>query len=165
MHFGAVFIALIGFTIAMLLVPQFLGAAFRRNIEILSGSVRNIAQDRNALAGLAANDRDRAMELWEFLTQIEKDHRIKTIKWQKYVPYVSILIVIEVCVFALSSYYVSRGREVPGFVEDMAIVMVVLLVLVTLYAAYRVLRDNAHHTRYLHRYRDFMTRFRDDLVD
>lgn len=156
MHFGAVFIALIGFTIIMLIVPQFIQASLRRNIDILRDDVLRFAGNRKAPEPSGAGGVIKADELWTFLTYSEDSDQIKNIKLQKYAPLVSILVVLEVCVFAMTSYSVARGHRIPGFIEEMAIVMIFILVAITLLAAYKVLRNNARYNRYLCSYHEFM---------
>ena len=45
----------------------------------------------------------------------------------------------------MPSYSVARGHRIPSFVEEMAIVMIGILILVTLFSAFRVFRNNAHY--------------------
>jgi hypothetical protein len=156
MHFGAVFIALIGFTVTMFILPPYLQSVFQRDIDTLRGHVLRLGPKGASPA--------EAQSLFDALTRWEGDDRIRNIKWQKFMPYVSVLIVVEVCVFALSSYYVARGRDVPGFIEDMAIGMTVVLVLATMIGAYRILCDNAHYNRYLRSYRRYVALFPDEPV-
>ena len=159
MNFGTIFIALIGFTIAMLLVPQFIQTTYRRNIELLRDDIRRLGQSQPGFVdgGKEASDEDR--KRWDMLMHTDDDYLIRSIKGLKYVPLLSVLIVVEVCVFAVSSYKVSRGQRIPGFVEDMAIAMIVVLVLVTLYATYRVVCNNLYFNRYLRNYKKLKARF------
>ena len=83
MDFGTIFIALIGFTIAMLLLPQYLESTIENNIDLLKEDLRE-NQDISSL-GI---DRDtpefkQANALWKLLTHEERARKIKRIKRQK----------------------------------------------------------------------------------
>ncbi len=155
MHFGAIFIAVIGFSVAMLLIPQYLEAVFQRNVHILREEVLLKGFDAERFSGRPLETLQRAETLWRFLTQWEGDYAIRSVKRQKYAPFVSLLVVVEVIVFAYSSYIVARGREVPGVIEDLAVGLSIALALLTLYAGARIWRANAFFNRYLRYFKEY----------
>jgi len=155
MDFGTIFIALIGFTIAMLLFPQFLENSMHNNIDILKENL-NDEYDIH-LINRENEEYGRAMELWDSLMVDHKRARAKRIKQQKYVPYVSVLIVLEVTVFAYSSYKIARGQKMPGFIEDLVIGLAIVLVGLTIYTAYKTIKDNQFFGVYLSHYEEFVS--------
>ena len=159
MDFGTIFIALIGFTIAMLLLPQYLESTIENNIDLLKEDLRE-NQDISSL-GI---DRDtpefkQANALWKLLTHEERARKIKRIKRQKYVPYVTVLIVFELILFSYSSYKIARGQRMPGFIEDVVIVLSIMLIFLTIYTASRVIKRNRAFSDYLSAYEEYTERF------
>jgi hypothetical protein len=159
MDFGTIFIALIGFTIAMLLLPQYLESTIENNIDLLKEDLRE-NQDISSL-GI---DRDtpefkQANALWKLLTHEERARKIKRIKRQKYVPYVTVLIVFELILFSYSSYKIARGQRMPGFIEDVVIGLSIMLIFLTIYTASRVIKRNRAFSDYLSAYEEYTERF------
>ncbi|MGB0682850.1 MAG: hypothetical protein ACPGOV_09090 [Magnetovibrionaceae bacterium] len=156
MDFGTVFIALIGFSIALLMIPQFLDANIERNIELLKDDVLTNA----SLDQLPEAARGQLQTQWDSLIVNQRPERIKRIRQQKYVPFVSGLVVVEMILFAMSAYKIARGQRMPGFIEDTVVGLAVVLVLLTVYTAQRVYRNNRNFTRYLKTYDDYMKQYK-----
>ena len=159
MDFGTIFIALIGFTIAMLLFPQYLESMIQRNVDLLKEDVK----DNHDIAALGLDhdspEYGQADGLWNSLVREEKKSKIKRIRRQRYVPYVTVLITLEVALFSYSSYKIARGQRMPGFIEDVVIGLSILLILMTIYISYRVITNNRYFNRYLSTYETYVKLF------
>lgn len=155
MDFGTIFIALIGFTIALLLFPQFLESMMYANIAKL----RELVKIEYPLDRLDENRRAEGQGLWKALTEQDLKDEVKRIRRQRYVPYVTVLIVIEMTIFSYSAYKIARGQRMPGFIEDVVIGLSVLLIPMAIFVAVRVIRNNAFFNAFLGKYESYTALF------
>ncbi len=150
MDFGTIFISLIAFTIAGLVFPVALDENVKRNIAYLRESARG-----DFPIDVMASAPERARGLWNFLVERESRQRISLVRAFPHIyPVISVLCV-EVIIFAYAAHRVARGDKTPGFIQDTVVGLAVLLILMSLYIAYRVVAGQALFREYLRKYEEY----------
>jgi hypothetical protein len=158
MDFGTIFISLIAFTIAALVLPVYIAENIKRNVRLLGEQLRR----DYALEALApeTGDFEKAKRLWEFLVDQEVVHRIRWVRKQHHVPFVTGALVLEVLIFAAAAYRIARGGKTPGAIEDVVVGLSFLLIGMSVYIAYRAIETQGYFRGYFSAYEEYTALWR-----
>ena len=160
MDFGTIFISLIAFTIAALILPFYIGDNIQRNVDVLREHLRHAYSVNELNSELSDTDTDHARGLWDFLVGQELAHRIRAIQKQHHVPVIMGALVVEVLIFALAAHRVARGGKTPGAIEEVVVALSFLLIAMSVYITYRAIKSNAYFLRYLKKFEEYTALWR-----
>lgn len=153
MDFGTIFISLIAFTIAALVFPIFIVENVHRNVGVLRSHLRRDYPIDELDAAVGGTEP--VSGLWDFLVGQERAHRIRSIQVQHHVLPIMGALVIEVLIFAIAAHKVARGGRTPGVIEDVVVVFSYLLIVMSIYIAYRAFQNYFYFRRYMKSYNEY----------